>query len=386
MSMKKIAIINQRYGKEVIGGSESYTMLLANHLKKEYEVEILTSKALTYDSWADYYEGDERIDDILVRRFSVRHPRRRFLSRGLLYAIIRLHLNFCFLGKLWLKYQGPYVPELVTFLKEHKEDYDFFIFVTYLYYPTARGMQEVMEKAFFIPTAHEEPMINMKIYRDLFQKCRGLLYLTPEEKALAEEKFHNETIPNEVIGVGIEVPEDISGEAFRLKYGIEGDYLLYVGRVDSMKGCKEMFAFYETMREKFSGLQLVVMGKSYMEIPKTEGIRYLGIVDEADKYAGMKEANALWLPSANESLSLVVLESMAVGTPVIVNGACKVLEGHCIRSNAGIAYKNEEELQKAVRIFFDKEVSMEYGKRGMEYVRETYTWQQVTEKVKKLLK
>lgn len=46
---KRIAFINQRYGREVNGGSESYTMQMAQHLKAEYEVEVLTSKALTYD-------------------------------------------------------------------------------------------------------------------------------------------------------------------------------------------------------------------------------------------------------------------------------------------------------------------------------------------------
>ena len=54
---KRIAFINQRYGREVNGGSESYTMQMAQHLKAEYEVEVLTSKALTYDKWEDYYEA-----------------------------------------------------------------------------------------------------------------------------------------------------------------------------------------------------------------------------------------------------------------------------------------------------------------------------------------
>lgn len=41
----------------------------------------------------------------------------------------------------------------------------------------------------------------------------------------------------------------------------------------------------------------------------------------------------LILPSEFESLSMVVLEAMYLKTPVIVNGKCPVLRGHCTKSN-----------------------------------------------------
>ena len=41
--MKRIAIVNQRYGLEVNGGSEYYARLIAEHLNKYYNVEVLTT-------------------------------------------------------------------------------------------------------------------------------------------------------------------------------------------------------------------------------------------------------------------------------------------------------------------------------------------------------
>ena len=47
----KLAIVNQRYGLEVNGGSEYYTRLLAEHMAKYHEVDVLTTKAMDHDTW-----------------------------------------------------------------------------------------------------------------------------------------------------------------------------------------------------------------------------------------------------------------------------------------------------------------------------------------------
>ena len=70
--MKKIAIINQRYGLEVNGGSELYSRQIAERLKAKYEVEVLTSCAVEYVKWQNYYkEGVEDINGVTVRRFKI---------------------------------------------------------------------------------------------------------------------------------------------------------------------------------------------------------------------------------------------------------------------------------------------------------------------------
>ena len=46
--MKRIAIVNQRYGKEVNGGSEDYARELAHRLSGSYKVDVITTTALDY--------------------------------------------------------------------------------------------------------------------------------------------------------------------------------------------------------------------------------------------------------------------------------------------------------------------------------------------------
>ena len=58
MEKKRIAFVNQRYGEEVLGGSETYTRKMAEALAKEgtFDVYVLTSKAVDFVTWEDYFQ------------------------------------------------------------------------------------------------------------------------------------------------------------------------------------------------------------------------------------------------------------------------------------------------------------------------------------------
>ena len=48
------------------------------------------------------------------------------------------------------------------------------------------------------------------------------------------------------------------------------------------------------------------------------------------------------VPSKYESLSLLTLEALAQGTPVLANGESDVLVGHVCRSGAGRTYSDAD--------------------------------------------
>lgn len=395
---KKLAIINQRYGLEVNGGSEYYTRLIAEHLKPYYDVEILTTTAQNYATWENAYPaGDAVINGVAVKRFPVRRPRnmRRFrvVSKAVrILARLGIHAD-----KLWILEQGPDTPELIRYIRENKESYDAFLFVTYLYYTTAMGLPEAAEKAILIPTAHDEPYIHFPIYENIFKSCRKIIFLTEEEKQFVQRKFNNQEIPNDVIGVGIELPaeladagrrEEIVGR-FRSKYHVGGEYLIYAGRVDYGKNCDEMFAFFQEYKELHpkDGISLVIIGKDMMGVPKRPDIHYLGFVPEEDKYAGIAGAKFLWLPSQFESLSIALLEGMALGVPGLVNGRCEVLKGHCARSGGAVCYSGREDFMQRMSKLQDmpRENYLEMGKNAKAYVKENYHWDVVEEKLRNMI-
>ena len=50
----------------------------------------------------------------------------------------------------WMELQGPYCPRLIDYIKAHRQSYDVFIFMTYLYYTTYFGLQQVPERSMLV--------------------------------------------------------------------------------------------------------------------------------------------------------------------------------------------------------------------------------------------
>ncbi|MBS5521795.1 MAG: glycosyltransferase [Clostridiales bacterium] len=383
--MKRIALINQRYGLDVNGGSEYYTRLIAEKLSKNFNVEVLTTTALGYDTWENYYsEGTETIEGIVVHRFKVDNPR-DVQSFNKMTDDMTLNMEHTLKQEqAWLEAQGPVCSGLLQYIKSHAEAYDLFVFVTYLYYLTVKGLPEVSNKAVLIPTAHDEPYIYFNIYKDVFLNPRGIIYLTDEEEAFVEKTFNNSHIPHIIAATGIDIPENVSELTFRKKYHIWDKYIIYVGRVDATKGCDKLFDYFIAykVRHPRSKLKLVLMGKKMIEIPNHPDIINLGFVSDEDKYNGISGANALILPSQFESLSISVLEAMALKIPVIVNGKCEVLKGHCKKSNGGLYYTGYCELEGILRwMNSNPEIWNQMGNNARRYIDQYYQWEVIIDNI-----
>ena len=364
--MKKICFVVQRYGLEINGGAELLTREFAERLTPYFDVTVLTTKAKDYMTWKSEYTADEEeINRVHVKRFDAeceRDQKRfdRFSGHFLNEGLQRKE------EPEWVKEQGPYVPKLINYIREHRSDYFVFIFCTYLYYPTVMGVSEAGNKAIMAPFAHDEPFMKMKLYKDLFHSASGFIFETPEERRLIRDKFHNYDIPYVVGGAGVDVPADVSGERFKQKYNLD-EYIIYAGRIDEGKNCPELFDFFiRYKKEHPSPVKLVLIGKSVIEIPNHPDIVSLGFVSEQDKFDGIAGSRFLVLPSKFESLSIVVLEAFSLKKPVLVNGECAVLKGHCDRCEGGLYYTDYSEFSSKMTLLMNDELLRdEMGNRAL---------------------
>ena len=80
----------------------------------------------------------------------------------------------------WIQEEGPFIPEMVGYLRDNHDKYDVFLFFTYLYYPTVVGVPEVADKAIVFPLAHDEPFLNMQIFDNVFTLPKAFVLAVEE--------------------------------------------------------------------------------------------------------------------------------------------------------------------------------------------------------------
>ncbi len=352
------------------------------------DVEVLTTRADDYITWKNHYHGGrEVINGVPVRRFGV--TRQRSPER---FGRIQEHV-FGNEHRLedelrWLDEEGPCAPDLIRYIREHAADYDYFVFFSYRYYHSYWGIRAVPEKSILVPTAERDPVINLRIFRDLFRLPRAFVYNSVEEREMINRASGNTGVPGDVVGVGIEIPAASSGARFRAAHGVEGDYILYVGRIDENKGCPELFRnFLRFKRETGSPVRLVLVGSSVLPIPAHPDILPLGFLPEQDKFDALDGALALVMPSFYESLSMVTLEAWAMEKPVLANARCEVLRGQCLRSNAGLFYEDYGEFREALALLLGSpELRRALGANGRKYYEANYSWERIENKYLALLR
>jgi glycosyltransferase involved in cell wall biosynthesis len=383
----KLAFVVQRYGADISGGAELHCRWIAEHMGERHDVEVLTTRAFDYVTWKNHYpRGTAVANGVPVRRFSVTRPRRpdRF---GRIQNLVLSGEHREADERRWLDEEGPRSPALLRYVRRHRRDYDYFFFFSYRYYHSFWGIQAVPEKSILIPTAERDPVIHLRLFRDLFTLPRAIVYNSHEERAMINLVSRNEDVPGDVVGVGSVVPPASDAARFRARHGVEGDYVLYIGRIDENKGFPALFDhFLRFKAETGSPIRLVLVGSTIMDIPAHPDIRHLGFLEEQDKFDALDGALALMMPSLYESLSMVTLEAWALGKPVLANARCEVLKGQCLRSNAGLFYSGYAEFKEALALVLGSaNLRRALGENGRAYFAAHYTWDRIVAKYEALL-
>jgi glycosyltransferase involved in cell wall biosynthesis len=384
----KIAFVIQRYGADIVGGSEYHCRRIAEQLASRHTIEVLTTTAADYVTWKDgYAPGVESINGVTVRRFNVAAKRNLVRFKAI--------SDRCFYDKAhtpdeereWVRANGPETPDLVRYIRDHKGDYDAFLFYSFRYYPAYFGLLEVPDKSILVPTAEEDAAIYLTIFADFFNRPSAILFLTPEEQELVGKVAHGVLPPSEIIGFAVDVPPRLDADAFKVRRSLNNPFILYVGRIDRNKGCDGLFRYFtEYSKRGTSDVDLVLGGTKALPIPDHARIKHLGFLTEREKFEALQACQLLVMPSPYESLSIVILEAWKMGRATLVNGLCKVLRGQSRRSNGGLFFNNFSEFAEGLDFLLQNpEIRAALGRSGRDWLSRNFEWVHIMDKIERLI-
>jgi len=184
------------------------------------------------------------------------------------------------------------------------------------------------------------------------------------------------------------------GPSFSERYRIPGPYILFVGRLASNKGLLDLAEAFATLARADRAAQLVVVGEDGgQRAPLEARLKELSVADRAHLVghldddsvlsAAYRDARLTALPSEYEAFGLVLLESLAAGTPVVasrVGGIPEFVEDG--RAGLLVPPHSPAALAEAiVRVWTDRDLARRLGAYGRDQVVPRYTWDALVDRL-----
>jgi len=417
----KFAFVTPRYGGEIPSGAEHACRLLAEQLSLRHDVEVLTTTARDKRTWKnEYSEGADRIRGVLVRRFAVNQPHdvngfHQFSDHIL--AAPRSRAD----EMEWIRRLGPCAPGLVEHLKRQQRSYDAVVFFSLIHWTTAHGIATAPERSILFPCVRLAPVLRFGVWRDLVASARALGLVSGAERKFLHSYVGASSAREELVGVGIdpshhqayprhqqdpadepatdddsesqpderaEADADLTdrGIPFRRRHRLYGSIVLYGGRIEPDNGCEEMLEYFDAYAAHDDETALVLMGVKMMKVPDEPYVRQAGVLPERERMVAYEAADVTIAPGSDDPLALSVLESFAVGTPVLASARNAAAVEHCHRSGAGLYYANREEFVEALRMLMTRsKLREQLGNSGRQFVRQHYRWEAVLGRFERLV-
>jgi glycosyltransferase involved in cell wall biosynthesis len=407
----KFAFVTPRYGADISSGVEHACRLIAEHVCERHDVDVLTTCARDPRTWKnEYSEGADRVRGVLVRRFGV--------------SQIPDHIGFDTLSQRlqtsphsraeeleWVRLHGPWSPGLIEYMKRAQRGYDVLVFFGLWHPLTVHSIEVAPERSVLFPYLQLQPALRFGLWPDILRSVRGLGFFSESERRLLHSYVGVRHQCEEVVGIGVDPPpqqsyprhqkdphdtitdeeeaaidEDVEppeyldgrGIPFKRRHRLYGRFALYGGRVESDNGCEEMLEYFDTFAAADRDATLVLMGVKMMKVPEEPYLRLAGVIPDRERMTAYEAADVTIAPGSDDLLAQPLLESLAVGTPVLACARNAAAIEHCRRGGAGLYYGNRQEFVGALTLLTtNASLREKLGANGRAYIRNHHRWEGV---------
>jgi glycosyltransferase involved in cell wall biosynthesis len=283
------------------------------------------------------------------------------------------------------------------------------------------GLPLAGARSALFPFVQLSPALRLGLWADVLASPRAIGLVSASERQLMRQ-YVRAAVPNdELVGIGIErspqhayprhqqdpadnlveddgpaadgeddappSPLERRGVPFRRRHRLYGSFALYGGRLDPDNGCQEMLDYFDSYAATDgASLALVLMGVKMMRVGDAPYLRQAGVLPDRDRMVAYEAADVTIAPASSDLLAESVLESFAVGTPVLASARNAAAVEHCSKANAGLYYANRDEFVECLTLLAgEPSLRHRLGENGRRYVDEHYRWDGVVMRLERML-
>lgn len=211
-----------------------------------------------------------------------------------------------------------------------------------------------------------------KMLKKAIENSTAIWTIDPQTKAAVEDSFPNKKIEY--------APNPIIMKSLPPRSSKKENSILYLGWVVKTKGIEELLEAWQVVHKEFPQYELKLVGpydSEYMSALKEKydfsGVAVTGRLEHSDAMNELAKTQMFILPSYTEGFPNVVLEAMALSTPIIatsVGAIPDMLDGNC---GLVIEPQNAQAVAGALRtLILDSEKKDEIAMNGYQKVKAEY--------------
>ena len=255
----------------------------------------------------------------------------------------------------WLRY--GYTPRLVSWLKTNARDYDAIVINGLWNYSSLgswRALHDIGAPYFVFPHGMLDPWFNRtypiktlfkRLYWRLFEHrvlrdAAGVMYTCEEERRLARESFAPYVAREFVVGYGT---RDVRGDAEAQRAAflaaaprVRGRrFALFLGRFHEKKGLDLLIEAFARVAGLYPEFDLVIAGPDLRGLQPSlkrqaqalgigSRLHWPGMLSGDVKIGALRAAEFFVLPSHQENFGVVIAESLAAATPVLITNKINI--------------------------------------------------------------
>jgi D-inositol-3-phosphate glycosyltransferase len=251
--------------------------------------------------------------------------------------------------------------------------------------------------------AHPEPPLRIHVEGEIAQQADLLVASTIDEASELAGLYHADPARIRVVEPGVDLtmfqPIDRAEARRNIGYG-PGRLLLFVGRLERLKGVDVAIRALALLPPQHDDVRLLVLGEDSREADESEKGRLkaiassLGVRDRVDFLGSVAHhelpyfygaADVCVMPSYSESFGLVALEAQACGRPVVgsaVSGLRSVvrddLSGYLLDGHDPVAYA-----ERIGRLLATPALAEQMGRHGRLFA-ERFSWSRTADQLQAL--